>query len=216
MPAPQDLLTPAQLPANARTAVEPVRLGLFITAISESLAAYVGYPLLRRQGVVETVAGTGAPHLWLSGGAVRQVVRVEVRGVELEPDAYALESSLMGRLVARRHRWPFTGTWSPGVSSTPMEAQDTGEVRVTYDAGWVTPGQAALDETLVVDLPASIQLAAVEACTAALSRDGKPGDVASESIGGTSMSYFAGPDGGRVAFPATALQLLGPYRKRRR
>ncbi|NOK06691.1 MULTISPECIES: hypothetical protein [Myxococcus] len=216
MPAPQDLVTSELLPLTARAAVEPARLGLFITAVSDALAAYVGYPLHQRLGVVETVAGTGAPHLWLRGGAVRRVVRVEVRGVELEPDAYALESALMGRLVARRHRWPFTGTWSPGVSSTPMEAQDTGEVVVTYDAGWVTPGQRALNTSLEVDLPAAIQLAAVEAITAAVSRDGKPGDVASESIGGTSMSYFAGPDGGRTAIPTTTLQMLGPYRKGRR
>ncbi|NVJ05227.1 hypothetical protein HUW63_08250 [Myxococcus sp. AM001] len=215
MPAPQDLLTAELLPLTARTSVETARLGLFITAASEAVAAYVGYPLHRRLGVVESVAGTGGPHLWLRGGAVRQVVRVEVRGEELDAESYALDSALMGRLVARSSRWPFTGTWSPGVSPTPLEARDTGEVVVTYDAGWVTPGQRALDDTLQVDLPAAIQLAAVEAVTAALSRDGKPGDVASENIGGTSMSYFAGEGGGRAALPSTARQMLTPYRRLR-
>ncbi|WP_426750180.1 hypothetical protein [Myxococcus sp. Y35] len=215
MPAPQDLLTAELLPLAARTAVEGPRLGLFITAASEAVAAYVGYPLHRRLGVVESVASTGGPYLWLAGGAVRQVVRVEVRGVELDAESYALESALMGRLVARSSRWPFTGTWSAGVSPTPLEARDTGEVVVTYDAGWVTPGQAALDGTLQVDLPAAIQLAGVEAVMAALSRDGKPGDVASENIGGTSMSYFAGEGGGRAALPSTARQMLTPYRRLR-
>ncbi|AEI65563.1 hypothetical protein LILAB_18305 [Corallococcus macrosporus] len=51
--------------------------------------------------------------------------------------------------------------------------------------------------------------------TAALSRDGKPGDVASENIGGTSMSYFAGEGGGRAALPSTARQMLTPYRRLR-
>lgn len=215
MPAPQDLLTAEQLPLTARTTVEGPRLALFITAASEAVASYVGYPLHRRLGVVESVAGTGGPHLWLKGGAVRQVVRVEVRGVEVDAASYALDSALMGRLVARSSRWPFTGSWTTGVSSTPLEARDTGEVVVTYDAGWVTPGQAALDSSLVVDLPAAIQLAAMEAVTAALSRDGKPGDVASENIGGTSMSYFAGEGGGRAALPSTARQMLTPYRRLR-
>ncbi|AEI66946.1 hypothetical protein [Corallococcus macrosporus] len=215
MPAPQDLLTAAMLHPAARAGVETARLGLFITAASEAVASFVGYPLHRRMGVVESVAGTGGPYLWLAGGAVRQVVRVVVRGVELDAESYALESALMGRLVARSSRWPFTGSWTTGVSPTPLEARDTGEVVVTYDAGWVTPGQAALDDTLQVDLPAAIQLAAVEAVTAALSRDGKPGDVASENIGGTSMSYFAGEGGGRAAIPSTARQMLAPYRRMR-
>ncbi|NVJ13131.1 hypothetical protein [Myxococcus sp. AM010] len=215
MPAPQDLLTAELLPLTARTAVEGPRLALFITATSEAVAAYVGYPLHRRLGVVESVAGTGGPYLWLAGGAVRQVVRVEVRGVEVDAASYALESALMGRLVARSSRWPYTGSWTTGVSTTPLEARATGEVVVTYDAGWVTPGQAALDSSLQVDLPAAIQLAAVEAVTTALSRDGKPGDVASENIGGTSMSYFASEGGGRTALPRPAQQLLTPYRRPR-
>ncbi|WAM28514.1 hypothetical protein [Myxococcus sp. NMCA1] len=215
MPAPQDLLTAAMLHPAARVGVETERLALFITAASEAVASYVGYPLHRRLGMVESVAGTGGPYLWLAGGAVRQVVRVDVRGVEVDAASYAVESALMGRLVARSSRWPFTGSWTTGVSSTPLEARDTGEVVVTYDAGWVTPGQAALDSSLQVDLPAAIQLAAVESVTAALSRDGKPGDVASENIGGTSMSYFAGEGGGRAALPSTARQMLTPYRRMR-
>ncbi|QDE90135.1 hypothetical protein BHS06_14855 [Myxococcus xanthus] len=215
MPAPQDLLTAAMLHPAARAGVETARLDLFIAAASEAVASYVGYPLHRRLGVVESVAGTGGPHLWLKSGAVRQVVRVEVRGVEVDAASYALDSALLGRLVARSSSWPFTGSWTTGVSPTPLVARDTGEVVVTYDAGWVTPGQRALDDTLQVDLPAAIQLAAIECVTAALSRDGKPGDVASENIGGTSMSYFAGEGGGRAALPSTARQMLTPYRRLR-
>ncbi|MFY1829132.1 hypothetical protein ACN47A_24650 [Myxococcus fulvus] len=214
MASPVDLLVPEQLPASARR-MEAARLGLIITAASEAVATYCGYPLHRRLGVVETVACNGGTYLWLRGAAVRQVTRVEVRGVERAAGTYALESSGQGRLVARGVPWPFTGAWSQGVSSTPLECSDTGEVLVEYDAGWVTPGQHAMDGALVVDLPASIQLAAVEVVVAAVSRDGKPGDTASESIGDTSMSYFAGEDGGRTALPSTARQLLAAYRRRR-
>jgi hypothetical protein len=215
MPSPLDLMTAEQLPSTVRDAVETERLPLVITAASEALAAHVGYPLHRRLGVVESVVGRGGAYLWLRAGAVRQVHRVEVRGQERAPATYALESALLGRLVARGQPWPFTGTWTTGVSSTPLDAQDTGEVLVTFDAGWVTPGQRALDGTLVVDLPAALQLAAVEAVTAAVSRDGRPGDMTGESIGDTSASYAVGEDGGRVALPLSALHLARPYRRRR-
>ncbi|QSQ17232.1 hypothetical protein [Myxococcus landrumensis] len=214
MASPVDLLLPEQLPVSARM-MDAARLGLIITAASEAVATYCGYPLHQRLDVVESVAGRGGAYLWLRGAAVRQVTRVEVRGVPRAAGTYALESSGRGRIVARGEDWPFTGTWTKGVSSTPLNPQDTGEVVVTYDSGWVTPGQRALDAALVVDLPASIQLAAVEVVVAAVSRDGKPGDAASESIGDTSMSYFAGEDGGRTALPSTARQLLAAYRRRR-
>ncbi|AEI65564.1 hypothetical protein [Corallococcus macrosporus] len=194
MPAPQDLLTAALLHPAARAGVETGRLALFITAASEAVASFVGYPLHRRMGVVESVAGTGGPYLWLAGGAVRQVVRVEVRGEELDATSYAVDSALMGRLVARSSRWPFTGSWTTGVSPTPLEARDTGEVVVTYDAGWVTPGQAALDSSLQVDLPAAIQLAAVEA-------DAGPGRVGLLPAGGPAGRHPARRGGGRDGGP---------------
>ncbi|QSQ19321.1 hypothetical protein JY651_28745 [Pyxidicoccus parkwayensis] len=215
MASPVDLVTAEQLPASVRGAVEAVRLPLLITAASEAVAAHVGYPLHQRLGVVESAVGRGRQYLWLRSGGVRQVHRVEVRGEVRAPSTYALESAVHGRLVARGQPWPFTGTWTTGISSTPLEAQDTGEVLVTFDAGWVTPGQRALDASLVVGLPAALQLAAVEVVTAAVSRDGRPGDMAGESIGDTSASYAVGEDGGRLALPASARQFAAPYRRRR-
>lgn len=215
MASPVDLVTAEQLPSSVRGAVEAERLPLLITAASEAVAAHVGYPLHQRLGVVESAVGRGGPHLWLRSGAVRQVHRVEVRGEVRAPGTYAVESSVHGRLVARGQPWPFTGTWTTGISSTPLDAQDTGEVLVTFDAGWVTPGQRALDAGLVVDLPAALQLAAVEVVTAAVSRDGRPGDMTGEAIGDTSASYLVGEDGGRVALPASARQLCAPFRRRK-
>lgn len=216
MPSPVDLVTAEQLPSSVRDAVEVERLPLLITAASEAVAAHVGYPLHQRLSVVESVVGRGGRYLWLRSGAVRQVIRVEVGGEERAPATYAVDSAVLGRLVVRgAEPWPFTGTWTAGISSTPLDAQDTGEMLVTFDAGWVTPGQRALDASLVVDLPASLQLAAVEVLAAAVSRDGSPGDMTSESIGDTSASYAVGVDGGRVALPASARQLCAPYRRRK-
>ncbi|QSQ24856.1 hypothetical protein JY651_07920 [Pyxidicoccus parkwayensis] len=214
MPSLVDLVTAAQLPSSVRDAVETERMPLLITAASEAVAAHVGYPLHQRLGVVESAVGRGGFYLWLRSGAVRQVQRVEVRGEMRAPGTYAVDSMVHGRLVARGQPWPFTGTWTAGIASTPLDAQDTGEVLVTFDAGWVTPGQHALDASLTVDLPAALQLAAVEVVTAAISRDGRPGDMTGESIGDTSASYAVG-EGGRVALPASARELAAPYRRRK-
>ncbi|RJS19563.1 hypothetical protein DRW03_21260 [Corallococcus sp. H22C18031201] len=207
----EDLLTTAQLPASVRDTADPERLPLLITAASLALAEYIGYPLQRRTGIAEAVTSQGGAYLWLSAGAVRQVTRVEVRGAEVPPDAYALESPRMGRLAARGRRWPFTGTWTTGVSPTPLAAEATGEVVVTYDAGWVTPGQAALDASLAVDLPAHVALAAQLVATAMIQRDGAEDDVVSESIGDTSLTRTTGEDGQVAALPARARQLVAQY-----
>ncbi|RYZ39268.1 MAG: hypothetical protein EOO71_20700 [Myxococcaceae bacterium] len=214
MPAVEDLLTAAQLPATVRDAAEPERLPLLITAASLTLAGHVGYPLHRRKGVVESVASQGGRYLWLRAGGVRQVLRVDVRGVELPATAYALESALMGRVVSRGEAWPFTGRYSPGVSSTPLHVEDTGELLVTYDAGWVTPGQAALDGTLVVDLPADLQLAAQMVVGALVHGDGAE-EAVSESIGGTSLTRATDEDGQLPAVPARARRLVARYRRPR-
>ncbi|NPC72925.1 hypothetical protein HPP05_24570 [Corallococcus exiguus] len=214
MPAVEDLLTAAQLPATVRDAADPERLPLFITAASQTLAAHVGYPLHRRVGVEESVASAGGRYLWLRSGGVRQVARVTVHGMELPATAYALESAVMGRVVARGEAWPFTGVWSPGVSSTPLHVEDTGELVVTYDAGWVTPGQAALDATLQVDLPADIQVAAQMVVGALVHGDGAE-EAVSESIGGTSLTRATDEDGQLPAVPARARRLVARYRRPR-
>ncbi|MBN8466170.1 hypothetical protein JYJ95_06580 [Corallococcus exiguus] len=214
MPAVEDLLTAAQLPATVRDTADPERLPLLISAASLALAAHVGYPLHRRLGVEESVASAGGRYLWLRSGGVRQVTRVAVRGVELPATAYALESAVMGRVVARGEAWPFTGTWSPGVSSTPLHVEDTGALVVTYDAGWVTPGQAAQDAALQVDLPADLQLAAQMVVGALVHGDGAE-EAVSESIGGTSLTRATDEDGQLPAVPARARRLVARYRRPR-
>ncbi|MFP2897565.1 hypothetical protein [Corallococcus sp. 4LFB] len=221
MPSAVDLLTVDQLPLNVRDEAEPTTLAFLLTAASEALANYVGYPLHRRTGVVESVASQGGRYLFLAAGAVREVERVEVCGVEVPAVHYALEVGTsgvsMGRVVSRGAPWPFTGEYSPGVSPTPQQAVDTGEVLVTFTSGWVTPGQAALDPALTVDLPTVIQLAARIVVTAYSHRDGMDWDVTSESIGGTSIGYGADSmRGGRPAIPLAALALVDRYRKLQR
>lgn len=142
------------------------------------------------------------------------MTRVEVYGAELPATAFALESALMGRVVARGEAWPFTGTWSPGVSSTPLNVEDTGALVVTYDAGWVTPGQAALDTALQVDLPADLQLAAQMVVGVLVSGDGAE-EAISESIGGTSLTRATDEDGQLPAVPARARRLVARYRRPR-
>ncbi|MBZ4371479.1 hypothetical protein [Corallococcus sp. AS-1-6] len=212
--AQEDLLTADLLPGNVRDAADPARLPLLITAASLALAGYVGYPLHRRAGVVESVASPGGRYFWLRSGGVREVTRVQVCGVEVPTSGYALESALMGRVLSRGEAWPFTGRYSRGVSPTPQVVEDTGELLVTYDAGWVTPGQKDLDAALVVDLPGDLQLAAQMVVGALVHGDGAE-EAVSESIGGTSLTRATDEDGQLPAVPARARRLVARYRRPR-
>lgn len=213
MPSPLDLITTATAASFLGCDASDARLPLLITAASESIRDFVGYEVQRRTGVVETVVGQGGPHLFLRAGAVTAVASITVDGEEVPVEEYALDGAApdgahtMGRIVRRCGAWPFTGDDSEGVHPTPQRARDTGAIVVTFDAGWVTPGQAALDGALTINLPATFQLAALETVTSAFSGVGQDANVASISMGPSSISF--GPDG-RLPLPKPAQVRLKP------
>lgn len=216
MPSPYDLTTLEAAATRLKVSTADVELPSLITAASRAVSRHVGYELHRREGLTESVAGHGGRYLFLRAGAVQSVQRVEECGAEVPPDAYRLESPLMGRIARRRGCWPFTGRTSGGISNTPLQAEATGELVVTYTAGWVTPGQVALAReadaasTLVSDLEPDIAEAALITVTAWYRRKGRDADVASVGLGDSSQS-FAGT--GPLAVPTLAQGLLAPYRK---
>lgn len=179
-----------------------------ITAASQAIADWLGYPVHSREDVAETLVGDGGPYVWTQAGCVRSAV-VAVGGVELEASQVRIDNAIRGRLVV--DSFPFTGAGSAGISSAPVLSYRTGELTAVLSCGWVTPGQNALDaETYpAVDLPASIEQAAIEVVTAWYARKGRDQDIASLSVGSGSVSYAD-----KQAIPATARLLLSSYRKR--
>lgn len=208
MPSAIDLTTVEIAASVLGVSASDPHLPRLVTAASAAVARYVGYELHQRLGVVETVAGQGGPFLFLRAGAVRSIASVAVNGQELDPSAYALDSASMGRIVGRQAGFPFTGSSTAGISPSPLSAYDTGAIVVTFDAGYVTPGQKALDGSLAVDLPPELEQATLEVVTAWYRQRGHDARIGSISLGGGSVSYSE-----LTALPATAKQLLAPYRK---
>lgn len=212
MPSPVDLTTVTKAAHWLGASAEDEELPALVTGASEALAEWVGYPLHRREGVVETCAG-GAVRLFLRSGAVQSIASVSVLGQERAESSYRLEDAVKGILLSYRGPWPFTGRTGGGVSQAPLQREDTGDIAVTFTAGWVTPGQVELEPGRVRDLPAVFELAALTTLTAWYRRKGQDPDEVSVSLGDASTSY--GP-GRAHPLPSQARLLLARYRKHAR
>ena len=215
MPTEYDLSTLERAALRLRVPPTDAELPAQIAAASQAVADWLGYEAHLREGVVETVPSEGGRVLLLRAGAVRRIRRITLGGTEVPPEEYVLTNPTSGRVTRHRGRWPFTGEWSQGVTPMPLTAHDTGEIVVTFDAGWRTHGQVALalaaDATsdLVSDLPAVLEEAALVTLTALRAGAGRDPHVTSRSLGGGSISWAAE----RPAVPALAQQLAGRYRK---
>ncbi|MFL5344364.1 MAG: hypothetical protein ACJ8AT_06210 [Hyalangium sp.] len=218
MPTALDMTTVATAAARLSLTSSDASLPGLITAASSALAQYVGYPLERRGGAEETVVGQGGRYLWLQSGAIQSLSSIVIGGRMVEASAYALDGrdgARKGRIVARgTHCWPFTGEWTSGISSTPYRPYDTGEIIVTFTAGWVTPGQVALGTYSTSDMPPELEQAALEVVTAWRAGMGKDGRVTGMSTGDASMTWDTVQL--QAALPALAQALAAPYRKPRR
>ncbi|HYI01558.1 hypothetical protein, partial [Hyalangium sp.] len=170
MPNAMDMTTAATAAARLGVASSEASLPGIITAASSALAEFLGYPLYRREDVEETVVGRGGRYLWLESGAIQSLASIAVGGSAVDSGLYALDGrdgARKGRIVARStYSWPFTGEWTPGISSTPFRAHDTGEILVTFTSGWVTPGQVALTTYPTSDMPPELEQAVLEVVTA--------------------------------------------------
>jgi hypothetical protein len=215
MPTEYDLSTLERAALRLRVPPSDAELPAQLAAASQAVADWLGYEAHLREGVVETVPSEGGRILLLRAGAVRRILRITVGGAEVPAGEYALTNPQSGRVTRHPGRWPFTGEWSGGVTPMPLTAHDTGEIVVTFDAGWRTHGQVALAleanpaSGLVSDLPAVLEEAALVTLTALRAGAGRDPNVTSRSIGGGSITWA--PE--RPAVPTLAQQLAGRYRK---
>jgi hypothetical protein len=214
MAAEEDLTTAAAAAARLGVSSGDAALPGLITAASEALADWLGFPLHRRTGLQETCAG-GGQRLFLRAGAVQSITSITCYGTTREASTYRLEDDgLKGVVLALRTPWPFTGKTGGGVSQAATFREDTGDITVSFTAGWVTPGQVALNGALTRDLPAVFEQACITAVTAWYSEKGLNPNITSQTVGNASIG-FGGDSirGGRAALPLNALQLVRRYRK---
>jgi hypothetical protein len=215
MPFADDFTTLARAANRLKVPPTDAELPGLVLAASRAVANFLGYEAHLRESVVETVVGQGGAYVWLRAGAVRQLRSVRVRGAELLPETVAIDCTRAGRLVHRRGGWPFTGSATHGIVPTPLRAWDTGEIVVTFDSGWRTPGQVALalaqdaGSTLASDLPAELEEAALLTLAALQRPAGRDPNVVSRSTGGASVTWRADAS----AVPLLAQQLAAPHQK---
>lgn len=218
MPNAKDMTTAATAAARLGVSSSEASLPGLIAAASSALAEYLRYPVERREGVEETVLGRGGRYLWLESGALQSITSITVGGSAVEPSLYGLdgkEGARKGRIVARgSYAWPFTGTWTGGISATPFQAHDTGELVVTFTSGWKTPGQVALGTYPSSDMPAELEQAVLEVVTAWYLRKGQDTGLTSMSTGDASVGWGGDSlQGGRAPLPLPARALASPYRR---
>ena len=174
------------------------------------VASYLGGPIHYREGVEEFPACHGGQFLFLRNGQVTEITSIEIDGVLVDPSNYRLDSAGYGRIVARNgFRFPFTGSGSGGVDSTPYQAAADGRIRVVFNAGWVTPGQAAIAPNPPRTLPMDIEQAAIELITTLYRAKGADSRIASYSLGDSSVSYTTDAGG---AIGSRVKNILAPYR----
>lgn len=209
MPDPRDLTTTATMESVLGIAPGDANLPRLITAASVMVASYVGYPLHRRTGVVEYVASNGGPHLFLQAGALVEIESIEIDDAAVDPASYRIEDPSGTLVGVGGYQFPFTGLSTRGVAPEPYRAVADGRILVTLTAGYVTPGQFALDDSEPVTLPLDIEQAAISVATSLYRSKGTDSNIASYSLGNSSVSY--GSD--RKPLGDTVRAILAPYRK---
>lgn len=207
-----DLTTVATAAGEVGASAGDAVVQRLVSVASRMVANHLGYAVHRRAGLVETVPGHGVPLLFLRAGQLVSVQSIELDGAVIASSGYVIESALFGRIRRVGASWPFTGRSSGGVSDAPLRAADNGKVKVSFTAGWVTPGQNALLPVTYpnVDLPEDIQQAAIETFTALWRRRGQDQGIASRALGGGSIAYRS--DAAGPMAPGTKA-LLAPYRR---
>lgn len=184
-----------------------------VTAASRAVATFCGRRFERELSIVETPASYGRPLVLLERYPILAVTSVLVRGAALAATEYRVEGEGLLRI---RSVWPRTARDAGDITAALDHFHGDADVlKVTYDAGYVTPGQAALAPVgapLTVTLPEDVQEAAILVATGLFKRRTVDASVASESLGTWSVSY-------RAALPLLVAPeveaMLGPYINRR-
>lgn len=208
-----DLTTAEAAAARLGISAGDAALPGLITAASELLANHLGYQLHRRTGIEEACRG-GGMRLFLKAGAVQSIASITCYGQVRDVATYVLEDDVKGVVLAYSIPWPFTGRTGGGVAEAPTFRENTGNIVVSFTAGWVTPGQVALNGALTRTLPQSLEEACLVVVTAWYREAGKNPNVTSMTTGNASIG-FGGDSirGGRAALPLNAQAMVARYRK---
>lgn len=213
-------LTTAAVVAGDLGVASDATVDRLVTAASQIIASYCGRKF-EKATVTEYPASYGRPKLLLERAPVVGITSITELGSVVDAGDYeCLGRNAQAGIIYRKNGvWALTARVGGRVTETldehEGESGDNG-ITVVYEAGYVTPGQKALDATLTVTLPEDVQEAAVMTAVQLYRSRGLDRNIASESLGDWSVSY-AGTNavigrGGPI--PEVAQALLAPYTRR--
>lgn len=211
--ADSDLTLPATVAAELGVTASDPKLPRYVSVMSDAVRRFINRPRVHYgAGIVEMVRSFNRHRLVLAVTPILGNVAVQFDdGTVVSTADYSIEDADAG-LLFRSGGWPYTGSLRPGLLYADRDpGSERASVQVTYDAGWVTPAQAASSSWSgpVRSLPYDIEEACVQGCVALYRRSGEDARVQSESLGDYSVSYLQNVS----HLPPTALALLEPYRR---
>lgn len=190
-----------------------------VTAASRAIAAYCGRAFERATSVIEYPVSFKRSRLLLARAPVVSIASIyEYDALVDSADYESVGANADAGIVLRLNGcWVSTQEWDGLTTLSPDRGDgrtDEYGVKVTYTAGYVTPGQNAVDAVTYtsVTLPEDVQEAAVMTSVGLYRSRGVDQMISSESIGDWSVSYFAQKANASSLIPGVAQALLAPYR----
>lgn len=159
---------------------------------------------LAEQTYEEQLGAHGDPYLTVSRTPVTNVASVTRDGEAVtDVEIHDAEAGLLYRKDGFRSTEAATTHLGPAIRQ-PHEAHP--DYTVTYTAGWVMPGASGRT------LPHDLEKAAIETVKAWYKARDRDPDVASVALGDAQVD-FRNDEKRRQALPASALELLAPFRR---
>lgn len=181
----------------------------FINAASDAIERYLDRSLQYATGLTETLAATGGTRLLVARTPLRAITSVvTVDGATIDSTSYSLEGTGETGFIYRADGWYWSAASVNAMEPYRQPGTEKPFYVVTYAAGYSLPAQ-----TQTYPLPVSITEACLITAAAMYARRGKQDDIASESVGNASVSYGYSIVTGRNVIPATAMQLLAPFKR---
>lgn len=195
--------------STATSTAEDDLLNSLLSAASQIVEKYVGYPL-RRMGYSETVAGYDTNRLMVSRTPVQSVSAIWhlPENSQVTTDSYYLDNPDAG-IIHRDLGFYWTAGIAYDLDSHVIPNSETRVFQVDYTAGYVLSGSTTTYDIM----PTSIERATLDTAVSFYRAIGADPLVESQSIGDLSVTYAR--QGGEGSYTVTALgqALLQPYRR---
>lgn len=187
------------------------KLQRIINAQSRRLASLMGRNVHHETGLVEKLPGHGTARLLLSRRPVLEITAIAcVEGQQsttIDESSYVIESEDSGFILRLDGLWDTRQ--AHGFAYEPAAGLPLRLYHVTYTGGWVTPQQAADDNSLARTLPDDIEEAVLALCAQAYKRGPTQIGIKSQKMLSTSKTYQSDNHGRQV--PDMVLDVVEAY-----